>query len=464
MDFPADRLRDYSHHRPAVYRHLTCHAPWRSMYFGISGSVTACCYNHSQPLGWYGAGTRLADIWQSVQAEALRAQFDEAHMATGCDRCASQLEAGNFEGMLTTYFDGQCSPAVLSGEHPAVPAYPEMLELELANTCNLECPMCTEVLSSAIAARKGIPAAGPVYGDDFAEQLREFLPHLRTIHFLGGEPFLIKPYYPIWDLIAEVNPKIICQITTNATVLNKRVEEVLRKVPVELNLSIDAINPEVYEAVRINAKFDQVMKNVEWFLDNRWRLRFFSMSACVMPVNRFDIPNLLEFCNRRRVELFFNTVFDPREHSMLSLSEAELESLAGFYRSFEFHADFLPVNRERYDGLIAMVEGWLDKKRRGEQRDYRPMHARKLPPPDKALLLENLRAFCGEGEYPELASRFDDLLELFEDREHRNRIISECLVQDVAVVANELRIRPTNELAEAIRGDLAPKTGEGARP
>lgn len=464
MDFPADRLSAYREHRPAAYRHLTCHAPWRSMYFGISGMVTACCYNHSQPLGWYEAGKPLAGIWRSAQAEALRAQFDEAHMANGCGRCAKQLEAGNYEGMLTTYFDGQCSAAVLSGERPAVPGYPEMLELELANTCNLECPMCTEVLSSAIAARKGISAAPSVYGDDFAEQLREFLPHLRTIHFLGGEPFLIKPYYPIWDLIAEVNPKIICQITSNATVLNKRVEEVLRKVPVELNLSIDAITPAVYEAVRVNARFESVMKNLEWFLDNRWRMRFFSMSACVMPMNRFDIPNLLEFCNRRRVELFFNTVFDPREHSMLSLSEGELVSLAGFYRDFQFQADFLPVNRERFDGLIAMVDGWLESRRRGESSDFRPMHARKLPPPDKGLLLDRIRANCGEGEYPEIARRLDSLLERFEDRELRDRIISECLLQDVAVVTGELRQRSPDDLAEGIRSDLAPKTGEGAVP
>ena len=65
--------------------------------------------------------------------------------------------------------------------------------------------------------------------DDFVKQLTPFIEKAEEIKFLGGEPFITPIYFQIWDLIAEVNPTVKIVITTNATILTKKVKWLFEK-------------------------------------------------------------------------------------------------------------------------------------------------------------------------------------------------------------------------------------------
>ena len=110
---------------------------------------------------------------------------------------------------------------------------------ELSNICNLECVMCNGDYSSLIRKnREKRDELAIPYDEKFLLQLEEYIPFLEEVKFYGGEPFLIELYYGIWEKIIRLNPAVRISVQTNATVLNRRVNEVLSKTNFHINVSL----------------------------------------------------------------------------------------------------------------------------------------------------------------------------------------------------------------------------------
>jgi MoaA/NifB/PqqE/SkfB family radical SAM enzyme len=190
------------------------------------------------------------------------------------------------------------------------------------------------------------------------EQLEPFIPHLVEAKFLGGEPFLIKTYYQIWDLIIRLNPDIHVSITTNGTILNKRVEEILKKLKAHIIISIDSLDKENYESIRINANFDRVMENLQYYLDYTERRKTtITFAVCPMQQNWREMPFFLELCNERNIRLFFNTVTYPDNASLKSMRHDELTEITDYLKSVKFteYTKLHKYNNSNYRDLIQQV-------------------------------------------------------------------------------------------------------------
>ena len=96
--FSKKEMAKYNASRDAEYRHLSCHAPWRSLYFGIQGSISMCCYNQKDLLGYYGQGQSILDLWRGEKAQSIRREFSSRQMAEGCSRCVQLIKQNNVEG------------------------------------------------------------------------------------------------------------------------------------------------------------------------------------------------------------------------------------------------------------------------------------------------------------------------------------------------------------------------------
>jgi pyruvate-formate lyase-activating enzyme len=246
---------------------------------------------------------------------------------------------------------------------PAVDApSPRLLEFEIANTCNLECVMCTGYWSSSIRShREKLPPLRSPYDQSFVEQLEEFLPMVTGAKFLGGEPFLIERYYDIWERFARLNPSAHLTITTNATNLPGRARSLLERLRVDFAVSLDGFTPATYEAIRKNARFDTVMRNVDYLLDYaRRRGTELAIAICPMTYNWREIPALLEFCEGRGLGLYFNTVLKPFEASLAGLPPDELGGVIEYLESFRpsLEGECGPKNRRHWEGLLNQLRGW----------------------------------------------------------------------------------------------------------
>ena len=290
-----------------------CHAPFSNMYFNVHGDCAPCWLTFIEPDSYPQKSIR--EIWFGEKYQSLRKHLLAYDLTHKCNVCLKNLQGGNYTSVLARAYDIN---------EPA--EYPSMLELELSNTCNLECVMCIGELSSSIRKnRERLPAIKNAYDDNFVQQLEEFIPHLKELRFNGGEPFLINEVFKIFEKVEKLNPKLKIVIATNGTVVNYKVKEWLSKLNIHINFSLDSLTPEIYETIRVNAKFDRVM---EHFLFYREYAKQNNRTMCLMvnPMrnNWHEMPEFIRFVNKHNINIWFNTIHRPVEWSIWALPHTEL--------------------------------------------------------------------------------------------------------------------------------------------
>ena len=289
-----------------------CIAPYSNMYFTTEGLVAPCWLLVGHVDAW-GPNRSIKEIWFGEKFTSYRENLKQGIFNSQCRVCKQKIEADNWP--LAMAYDGF-----------SVKEYPTLLELELSNQCNLECIMCEGRLSSGIRKnRDKLPPMPQIYDDSFIEQLKEFIPHLEELRFNGGEPFAQKIVYDLCMLVAEINPGLHVHIATNGTVYNKQVKEILEKCNISLNISIDSLDKDNYEDIRVNGDFDILMKNFQIFnkycKDNNRTL-----SVMVNPMNNnwWEMPDFLKFTTDNNVNLWYNTIHHPEHLSIWKLPSSDL--------------------------------------------------------------------------------------------------------------------------------------------
>ena len=315
---PAETTKAYNRTRQVRDKSLLCHAPFSNMYFNTEGHV-ALCWKTFHKHETYSEEKSIMDIWKGENFEKIRAGIRSCNLDFGCQECKKHLLEGNYINVLSKAYDN---------DH-LHPVYPTIMEFELSNRCNLGCTMCNGNLSSTIRKdREKLPPLPSPYGQKFVDELNEFIPHLKEARFNGGEPFLIKQYYDIWDNIAELNPKLKMVIATNGTVLTSKVKEYMEKCNFHFNISIDGFSPETYESIRINGKFDRLMENLEYFISY---CKKNNRTLCIMinPLrqNWWEMPAFVNWCNEKNIHLWFNSIIKPADQALWSLPSSELEKI-----------------------------------------------------------------------------------------------------------------------------------------
>lgn len=317
-------LRDYHASRDFAGKAFrsSCYAPFISLFFDTQGNVQACCQNVKYPLGNI-AHDRLVDIWQGKKVETLRKALKKDNFAAGCQFCEWQISVGNYGGVYTRNFE-QFPVSDVS------PEWPVMMEFSISNTCNLECVMCKGEFSSLIRSnREKLPPMPKAYGEPFFAELRQFLPHLRYCKFLGGEPFLARESYHIWDMMMEDRLRIPCHVTTNGTQYNDRVAQVLERVPISFSVSVDGMTKETVESIRVNAPFEAVMENFRRFhAYARRQGTYIGLTYCLMRQNWHEFGDFLLFADDWDCEVVVNLVREPPGCSLYTLPLKELARIA----------------------------------------------------------------------------------------------------------------------------------------
>ncbi len=343
----------YNEHRPLGAMPKSCYAPFKNLYFGSDGRVTACCFNRSYELGSFPKNT-IREIWNGEKIKTLKEKLSEADFSLGCSGCYQQIVAKNIDGTKAKQYD----------ENPLNSNnYPSVMEFELSNLCNLECIMCNGDYSSLIREKreKRPPLINP-YTDEFVKQLEEFIPHLHMVKFYGGEPFLVDIYYKIWEKIIEIKPSIIISIQTNATILNQKVKRLLEKGNFHIGISIDSLKKEKYESIRINAKFERVIENILWFKEyTQKRNTFFGISACAMTNNWEELPAFVRFSNALNAQVYFHNLIYPSRLSLMNEDENQLKEVIDVLTTFSFEAK-TPIeikNLNHFNDYILQLKSYF---------------------------------------------------------------------------------------------------------
>jgi radical SAM protein with 4Fe4S-binding SPASM domain len=157
---------------------------------------------------------------------------------------------------------------------------------------------------------------GPPYGppafidfDTFTHLVDQFLPGLEELQLQGlGEPLMHPRFF---DMVAYAARRGVRTSTnSNMTLLNPtRAERLVTCGLDELHVSIDGATAATYERIRVRAKFDRVVANVELVQATKRRLGFETPTLRVVIVamrqNLAEFPDLVRLAHRLGIHTVF---------------------------------------------------------------------------------------------------------------------------------------------------------------
>ncbi len=348
-----------------------CKAPFVNLDFDPHGEVNACCANILFPLGDVRSMT-LDEIWNGERVALLRSALSAGDLSLGCSVCAHRLQHGGAERPFETY-SGFEMP-VTEDQMPA------RMTFSLSSACNLECVMCGPNRSSLIRRNRTDlgPAHNP-YGEDFHRQLEPYLDACKFVDFAGGEPFLIRGHHRIWDYLIANRLSPRCGITTNATIWNDRVEQVLDHFHTDVGVSIDGTSADVLESVRVGTKHTVVFENLERFRRHAMaKGTQVSINFTFLSHNWFELQEMLLFGEELGIRVNVMTVIDP-DHGLQRMPDDELRMV---HRTLTRQSDHLlpqlTLNADQWRRQLAMVDAEIERR-----ADRVPFHPVMEPPSER---------------------------------------------------------------------------------
>lgn len=147
-----------------------------------------------------------------------------------------------------------------------VPPQPDWVQVEINNTCNLDCIMCPREAMTRPARHMSQEEF-----QEIADKVKEAdVSRIRL--FLLGEPLLHRELIPMIRYCKQIGIPSV-EINTNAVLLDEATtRELIQAGLDELVISLDGADAETYEAVRRGAVYEEVAANVRNFFQIRAEL------------------------------------------------------------------------------------------------------------------------------------------------------------------------------------------------
>lgn len=373
----AEGLAKYEALRKSSDRKHLCNAPVTNLYFRTDGRAVPCWLQLGDGISnKWSRDNSVMDIWNSGFLSDLRSDLAEGKMRGMCWQCKDCINQGT-RPLALAYEDVEPNPDY---------KYPAMLELELSNNCNLECVMCQGTLSHLIRKnREHLPPLPMAYDDAFVEQLREVIPHLKELRFNGGEPFTQQIVFDVCEQVYELNPGLRITIATNGTVLNDRVKAHLDRGNFHINISIDSLRKNRYEAIRVRGDHDVLMSNFEYYRDYcNTNDRVISVMVNPMRSNWDEMGEIMKWATDLDVHCWYNVVRYPLHSAIWNLPSTELKKIievlsqhrfeydSGVTRDFIYANNMTAWNHLLHDQLPAWLTEQVEREKHGETAHMDP--------------------------------------------------------------------------------------------
>lgn len=442
-----EAVEGYDKQRYSGSHKILCSAPFKNLYFSRHGDVFVCCHSRDYSVGKYPLQS-ISQIWNGEKIEQLRTYLTNRNLSLGCQICQADFDRKAYSEIRANHFD----------QLPLDIEFPTMMEFELDTTCNLECTMCSGEFSSSIRKnRENLPALTLLYDERFVNELEPFIPHLHETRFSGGEPFLVPIYQKMWDKIIEANPDCLISVQTNGTVMNEKIKTVLLKGRFEIGVSLDSMNNEVFEAIRLNAKFERVMENIHFFSDYcKIKKTAFRLSMCVMRNNWKELPDYIKMCNRFNAYASFHKVFNPSSLAVWNLSSCELYKIFNHLDQFSFEGELVnevsAANIRHYNNYTQQIKLWADMSQQAEteEKEWSSLPLNLLRKKfEKKIKHQILELKMEMDSCNAILNNYNTLLDSF-SLERQHQLIVSLTKYNINIVIQRLRLKTVEELIKEI--------------
>jgi radical SAM protein with 4Fe4S-binding SPASM domain len=181
-------------------------------------------------------------------------------------------------------------------------ALPNFVQIEPVGQCNLRCQMCPIQFRDSEAPGH---ISALMEFDTYCRLIRQF-EHAKELHLQGlGEPLLHPRFFEMVAYAVQRGFRV--STNTNMTVLSEvRAAECVRSGLDTIHVSLDAANPVVYEAIRVHARFERVLRNLRRLMAAKAAaasdVPHVRLVAVVMRKNLHELPGLVRLAHREGAE------------------------------------------------------------------------------------------------------------------------------------------------------------------
>ncbi len=176
--------------------------------------------------------------------------------------------------------------------------FPLFLQLDMNQECNFNCPHCI-VGDKSVADR--YYNGDPLTWDQYKEIIIEGEEHeCPSVSVQGNnEPLLIKDLEK-YIKYASNHGFLDIMMNSNASALTEtRSRKLLDSGLTRLRFSIDAYSEKIFNKIRIGGRYDQVLKNIDKFLDLKeqggYKLPITGVSFCLQKDNEHEKNDFIEY-------------------------------------------------------------------------------------------------------------------------------------------------------------------------
>lgn len=247
---------------------------------------------------------------------------------------------------------------------------PRTMLVAVTTKCNIKCLMCTRDKIWDIS-------------ESMKNEIISMFKYLEIVVWQGGEVFLYKYFFELLKL-SKINENIRHIIVTNGLFFSDKWINLLLSIKnLDLTVSIDGTTKEIYEKIRVGARFEQLIDNLTRFANKKKMVTsniVLTLRCAVMKSNYKQIVDFIKFA----IKYSFNIViFAPvqnlytEENIWNNLTEDMNDYIYEQYTIAEKLAkknnisliNWLPIHKRKIENLQNSDKNILEKEQKFKEED-----------------------------------------------------------------------------------------------
>jgi len=354
-----------------------CIRPFNSVVISTDGSLRPCCQIDHKNFNI--KVNTVKEYWTNDYLSQLRKKFLNNEKPKECQICwnkenqnlTSHRIESNFEWKAIFKTKYEKNLKLLKKDNLE---YPEDVELNVTNICNLACQMCTGKDSSKLLIEnnhlnfENLKQSDYNLNEKTSMQIKEIIKHdLKLLNLRGGEPLINKNIIKIIEqlVISGKAKDMKLQITTNGTICNNKILNLLRCFKdVRIMFSIESVG-RYNDYLRYPSHWPNIKKNVLQF--KTLKNAYLYINATIQNLNIFYLKPLINFANLHEIFLNFSILGTPRylrfENLPLNLLIKSYKKLLGIDKKKLTHT-------RNINEIIILLKKTIDNHRLNEKEFY----------------------------------------------------------------------------------------------
>ncbi|MGN6696324.1 MAG: hypothetical protein ACTHN0_19255, partial [Aquihabitans sp.] len=149
--------------------------------------------------------------------------------------------------------------------------------------------------------------------------------------------------------------------------MTPNVRRLLERATVQINISFESLQAERYQSIRVGSDHARLLANIETFRELvRPNGGLVTINTNPMRDTWMEMADIVRFCDERELHLSFNTVIQPTQYSLQSLTADELEPIVASLRAETFAKATTSAtrwNRDQFANFVGQVAVWASEAR-----------------------------------------------------------------------------------------------------